>query len=71
MNLTTVVEVLNARLDELQPANGYLFGLGPTLNRYRETQRMIQACGHDAGELEQAIQSASGLNGNIMVNTSA
>jgi predicted nucleotide-binding protein (sugar kinase/HSP70/actin superfamily) len=66
MNLTTVVEILNTRLDELsQHMNGCFFGIEPSLNKYRETQRMIQACGHDTKEFQKAIQSATEALANL------
>lgn len=56
MDLRTVVDVLNARVDEL--GRGCYWETASFLVRYRETQKLIQACGHDTSELEQAIDAA-------------
>jgi hypothetical protein len=65
MNLTTVVEILNTRLDELCPVNNCFFGIEPSMNKYRVTQQMIQACGHDTEEFQKAIQSATEALANL------
>lgn len=65
MNLSTVVEILNTRLDELCPVNGCFSGIGPSLRKYRETQEMIQACGHNTDEFEKEIRSTTEALANL------
>ena len=65
MNLNTVVGILNARLDELQPTNSCFFGIQPSINKYKETELMIRACGYDTNEFQQAIQSATEALANL------
>ncbi len=57
MNLRTVVDVLNARVDELSVSSSFC-GLGQDMVRHREIERLIKACGHDTSELQQAIDAA-------------
>lgn len=58
MNLDTVVEILNSRLDELiknieWSQNGKYF-----LVPYRQSEKLIQACGHETTELHEKINAA-------------
>lgn len=54
MNLQTVADVLYARVDELCVSSTF-YGLGQDMKRTMELQRLIQACGYDTSELQQAI----------------
>ena len=53
MNLSTVTDVLNARVDDLS-RRGCPCWEG-VLIRFREAGKVMGACGHDTSELEQAI----------------
>jgi hypothetical protein len=57
MHLVTVVDVLNARVDELCMPSSF-FGFGQEMTRYKEVQKLIKACGHNTSELQQAIDAA-------------
>jgi len=57
MDLPTLITILNTRVDELS-RSGCFCGFTPVLAPYRETKKLIQACGHDTSELESAINAA-------------
>lgn len=48
---------LNDRLDELSRTHMFN-GTSAVLQRYRDVQKLIKACGHDTRELDQAIIEA-------------
>ena len=56
--MTVLYGFLNARVNELCCRNTF-YCFETTLARYRETQRLIRACGHDTSELEQAIEATT------------
>lgn len=56
MDSHTVVDVLNARVEEL--GRDCFVLTRSFLTPYSETQKLIEACGHDTSELEQAIDTA-------------
>jgi hypothetical protein len=60
MDLSTVAGLLNARLDEL--GRGLAWSYASILSQYKESQKLIQACGHDTTELEHAIDAAFKAN---------
>jgi hypothetical protein len=60
MDLPTIVDVLNARLDEM--GKGLSWSLACMLSQYKESQKLIHACCHDTTELEQAINTAFKAN---------
>jgi hypothetical protein len=55
-----VARLLNARLDEL--GRGLAWCYASILSQYEESQKLIQACGHDTSELEHAIDAAFKAN---------
>jgi hypothetical protein len=57
---STVARLLNARLDEL--GRGLAWCYASILSQYEESQKLIQACGHDTSELEHAIDAAFKAN---------
>lgn len=49
--------LLNDRLDELSRTHMFN-GTKAVIQRYKDVQRLIKACGHDTHELDQAIIEA-------------
>lgn len=56
MDLKTVVDFLNSHVDELG-GTSYFCNFTNGLARYKETERLIKACGHDTAELQIAIDA--------------
>ncbi len=56
MDQHILVDLLNARLDDL--VSDCVWRTRSLLTPYVETQKLIEACGHDSSELEQAIKAA-------------
>ena len=57
MDLKTLVDFLNLHVDELDRRSFYC-DFDNSLDPYKNTARLIQACGHDTTELQNAIFAA-------------